>query len=98
MRDVVPLPPPRRELFADDRGGGLRVSWHAGDALVVLSVWKPRATPCGAVEDVCVGTIRLPAHDAARLSGFLSGHLDEHNRRQAETETVELPAAQEAAG
>jgi hypothetical protein len=77
MRDLVPLPPPRRELFTDDRGGGLRVSWHPGDGLVVISLWKSRPSHAG-VEDVCIGTVRLPVTDAARLSTFLSGHLDLH--------------------
>jgi hypothetical protein len=95
MREVVPRSPPRRELFVDERGGGLRVSWHPADDLVVVSLWKSRPGTAG-VEDVCVGTVRLPPTDAARLSAFLSAHLDEHARREADASTVRLRVARDA--
>ena len=59
---VSALPYSRRELFSDDRGRGLRASWHPEQGVVVLSRWKG---------DVCAGTVRLDHEDARRLAGFL---------------------------
>ena len=50
------------QLFLDDRGQALRVTWHAEPGVVVLSIWRARA---------CVGTVRLPPSEAHRLAGFL---------------------------
>jgi hypothetical protein len=60
------VPVPRRALFVDERGTGLRVSWHAERSVTVLSLWH---------EDVCVATARLPVTDTARLASFLVEHL-----------------------
>ena len=62
--NLVGLPFSRRELFADDRGAGLRASWHPERGIVVLSLWKG---------DVCAGTFRLPVDEAPRLAAFLAG-------------------------
>lgn len=59
-------PPPRRTLFVDERGSGMRVTWHAERGFVVLSLWH---------DDVCTGTFRLQADEAARLAAFIVGHL-----------------------
>jgi hypothetical protein len=56
----------RRDLFLDERGTGLRVTWHPERDLVVLSVWQ---------EDRCVGTFRMPVQDVPRLSGLLAAAL-----------------------
>jgi hypothetical protein len=56
----------RRDLFLDERGTGLRVSWHPERDLVVLSVWQ---------DDRCVRTFRMPARDIPRLSGLLAAAL-----------------------
>jgi hypothetical protein len=58
--------PTRRDLFIDERGVVLRVSWHPEQDLVVLSVWH---------EDHCVGTFRMPVQEVARLSGLLTAAL-----------------------
>jgi hypothetical protein len=58
--------PTRRDLFIDERGVVLRVSWHPKHDLVVLSVWH---------DDHCVGTFQLPVGDVARLSGMLTAAL-----------------------
>ena len=50
-------------MFLDERGAGLRVSWHPERDLVVLSVWQG---------DSCVGTFRMPVEDVPRLSGLLA--------------------------
>lgn len=59
-------PPPRRTLFVDERGSGMRVTWHAERGFVVLSLWHG---------DVCAATFRLQADEAARLAAFIVGHL-----------------------
>lgn len=57
--------PPRRAVFADARGHGLRATWHAERDEVVLSLWR---------DDVCTGTFRLPGSEVARLAEFLDAH------------------------
>lgn len=59
-------PLPRRTLFVDERGAGMRVTWHAERRFVVLSLWH---------DDECAGSFRLPIDEAARLTTFLVGHL-----------------------
>jgi hypothetical protein len=56
----------RRDLFLDERGAGLRVTWHPERDLVVLSVWH---------DERCVGTFRMPVQDVPRLSGLLAAAL-----------------------
>jgi hypothetical protein len=58
--------PTRRDVFIDERGAGLRVTWHPEQDVVVLSVWH---------EDRCAGTFRMPAQDVPRLSGLLVAAL-----------------------
>jgi hypothetical protein len=58
----------RRDVFLDERGAGLRVTWHPERDLVVLSVWQG---------DGCVGTFRLAVRDVPRLSGLLAAALDD---------------------
>lgn len=50
------------ELFLDERGQALRVTWHAEAGMVVLSIWR---------DEECVGTVRLPPDEARRLAAFL---------------------------
>ena len=56
----------RRDVFIDERGAGLRVTWHPEQDVVVLSVWH---------EDRCAGTFRMPVQDVPRLSGLLAAAL-----------------------
>ena len=56
----------RRDMFLDERGAALRVTWHPERDLVVLSVWH---------DDSCVGTFRMPVQDVPRLSGLLATAL-----------------------
>jgi hypothetical protein len=58
--------PTRRDLFIDERGVVLRVSWRPKQDLFVLSVWH---------DDHCVGTFQMPVGDVARLSGLLTAAL-----------------------
>jgi hypothetical protein len=56
----------RRDMFLDERGAGLRVTWHPERDLVVLSVWQ---------DDSCVGTFRMLVQDVPRLSRLLAAAL-----------------------
>jgi hypothetical protein len=53
-------------MFLDERGTGLRVTWHPERDLVVLSVWQG---------DRCIGTFRMLVQDVPRLSGLLAAAL-----------------------
>jgi hypothetical protein len=53
-------------MFLDERGTGLRVTWHPERDLIVLSVWQG---------DSCVGTFRMSVQDVPRLSGLLAAAL-----------------------
>ena len=53
-------------MFLDERGTGLRVTWHPERDLVVLSVWQG---------DSCIGTFRMSVQDVPRLSGLLAAAL-----------------------
>jgi hypothetical protein len=53
-------------MFLDERGAGLRVTWHPERDLVVLSVWQGES---------CVGTFRMLVQDVPRLSGLLAAAL-----------------------
>ena len=62
MATKVPVPG-ARELFLDERGAGLRVSWHPEREFVVLSLWHG---------DICTGSFRLSIQDVPRLSAQLA--------------------------
>jgi hypothetical protein len=66
-------------MFLDERGTGLRVSWHPERDLVVLSVWQ---------DDRCVGTFRMSVQDIPRLSGLLAAALSDW----VDDQTGPLPA------
>jgi hypothetical protein len=78
--------PTRRDVFLDERGAGLRVTWHPEQDVVVLSVWH---------EDRCAGTFRLPVQDVPRLSGLLAAALGDW---VAQVRAAPPPAPAEAAG
>jgi hypothetical protein len=64
--DDTPALSARRDMFLDERGAALRVTWHPERDLVVMSVWH---------HDRCVGTFRMPVQDVPRLSGLLAAAL-----------------------
>jgi hypothetical protein len=64
--DHTPPLSARRDMFLDERGAALRVTWHPERDLVVLSVWH---------DDRCVGSFRMPVQDVPRLSGLLAAAL-----------------------
>ncbi len=56
------LPVRSRYLAVDERGSGLRATWHPDRGLVNLSLWR---------DDRCVETFHLTPAEAGRLVGFL---------------------------
>ena len=59
---VYQLPVRRRHLAIDERGMGLRATWHLDRGFVNLSLWR---------DDRCVETFHLTPAEAARLVDFL---------------------------
>jgi hypothetical protein len=72
-------PSTRRDVFLDERGAGLRVTWHPERDLVVLSVWQ---------DDGCVGTFRLSVEDVPRLRELLAAALDDRADHPGDDPTV----------
>ena len=79
----------RRDVFLDERGAGLRVSWHPERDLVVLSVWQ---------DDSCVGTFRMPVQDVPRLSGLLAAALGDWVDQAADPGTARDPGTRGGPG
>ena len=52
-----------RTILLDDRGTGLRLTWHPEPGTAVLSLWRG---------DRCIGTFRARPADMAALISFLS--------------------------
>jgi hypothetical protein len=78
--------PAGRALFVDERGTGLRATWHAERGFVNLSVWR---------DDRCVETFHLPVAEVGRLATFLVGGLADAVVQAAEAvedPTEERPA------
>lgn len=63
---VYQLPVHRRHLAIDERGIGLRATWHFELGLVNLSLWR---------DDRCVETFHMTPAEAGRLVGFLASGL-----------------------
>ncbi len=63
---VYQLPVRPRHLALDERGVGLRATWHADRGFVNLSLWSG---------DRCVQTFHMTPVEAGRLVGFLAGVL-----------------------
>lgn len=60
------LPVHPRHFALDERGVGLRATWHEEHGFVNLSLWS---------DDRCVQTFHLTPVEAGRLVGFLAGVL-----------------------
>lgn len=58
--------PVGRILAVDERGIGMRATWHLERGFINLSLWR---------DDRCVETFHLTPSDAARLVGFLTEGL-----------------------
>ena len=65
MGEVRQLPV-GRALFVDERGVGLRATWHPERGIVNVSVWR---------DDRCVETFWLSIADAGRLATLLVSGL-----------------------
>ena len=83
MGEVRQLPV-GRALFVDERGLGLRATWHPERGIVNLSVWR---------EDRCVETFWLSMADAGRLATFLVTGLADAATLAVEDVTEERPVA-----
>ncbi|MBV9283835.1 MAG: hypothetical protein JO176_04435 [Acidimicrobiia bacterium] len=75
---------PRRDHFTDERGHGLRTTWHPDQGLVILSIWDGER---------CVGTFRLAQADVPRLASFLVEALGDAAGRPDPSSPVEGDAA-----
>ena len=69
---VYHLPGYSRHLALDERGVGLRATWHAEHGFVNLSLWSGNR---------CVQTFHLTPVEAGRLVGFLAGVLARRRAR-----------------
>jgi hypothetical protein len=81
MTNVVRLPVRGRWAW-DSRGANraVRVSSHAGENVVNLSVWR---------DDICVGTVRLsPAEVSALVAGLTEGLAELSDRPVAQPARV----------
>ena len=58
--------PVGRLLAMDERGVGLRATWHLDRGFLNVSLWR---------DDTCVETFHLSPADAARLVGFIAEGL-----------------------
>lgn len=72
--------PVGRILAVDERGIGMRATWHLERGFINLSLWR---------DDVCVETFHLRPSDAAHLVSFLVRGLAE----VVEQPAPEAPAA-----
>lgn len=73
----------RRVLLEDARGADrhLRVTWHPEAGQFNVSTWHG---------DVCVGAVRVEAHDAAALITLLADGMAETITTAAEAATTDL--------
>jgi hypothetical protein len=60
--------PVGRILAVDERGIGMRATWHLDHGFLNLSLWR---------DDVCVETFHLTPGEAARLASFIADGLFE---------------------
>jgi hypothetical protein len=60
--------PVGRLLAVDERGVGLRATWHLDRGFLNVSLWR---------DDVCVETFHLTPNEAARLAAFIADGLFE---------------------
>jgi hypothetical protein len=58
--------PVGRLLAVDDRGVGMRATWHLDKGFLNVSLWRG---------DACVETFHLAPKEAARLAAFIADGL-----------------------
>jgi len=81
---VYQLPVQGRHFVLDERGIGLRATWHLDVGFVNLSLWR---------NDRCVETFHLTPAEAGRLIGFLASGLGDAVSAQAPPPLVSAVAA-----
>lgn len=75
--------PVGRILAVDERGIGMRATWHLERGFINLSLWR---------QDVCVETFHLTPGDAAKLVSFLVTGMAEAIEAPAAEPPVAVPA------
>jgi hypothetical protein len=75
---------PLRDHFSDERGHGLRATWHPDQGLVILSVWDGER---------CIASFRLSQTDVPRMASFLVAALGDAASSATATQTVPSEAA-----
>lgn len=83
------LPVQPRHLALDDRGVGLRATWHADRGFVNLSLWTGNR---------CVQTFHLAPVEAGRLVGFLATVLADAVPERARPSAVDVVPEPDGAG
>jgi hypothetical protein len=76
--------PVGRALFVDERGVGLRATWHPERGIVNVSIWR---------DDRCTETFWLSLADAGRLASFLVTGLADAATAATDDPTDRRPAA-----
>lgn len=84
---VCQLPARRRLLAVDERGIGLRATWHFERGFVNLSLWS---------DDRCVETFHLAPLEAGRLIAFLASGLAEAVPEPVRRPPVAVPVPPES--
>ena len=72
--------PVGRILAVDERGIGMRATWHLERGFINLSLWR---------QDTCVETFHLTPSDAAQLVSFLVTGMAEVVEQPAPGATIE---------
>ena len=84
------LPVHGRHLAIDERGIGMRATWHLDRGFVNLSLWR---------DDRCVETFHLTPVEAGRLIGFLAkGLADALPAPMRSSAVAPVPASAEPVG
>ncbi|MBA2751131.1 MAG: hypothetical protein H0U41_02690 [Actinobacteria bacterium] len=78
----------KRHLAVDERGVGLRATWHLARGLVNLSLWRG---------DRCIETFHLTPVQAGQLVGFLVSGLADSVAEPQQAQLAVVPDSDEGA-
>ena len=78
----------KRHLAVDERGVGLRATWHLARGLVNLSLWRG---------DRCIETFHLTRVQAGQLVGFLVSGLADSVAEPQQAQLAVVPDSDEGA-